>query len=84
MSVLGIPVSGKIDPTLALETRDEFGVFFGGQQINWQQVVSTSYTNSTVQWSITPASLDQVLDPKIYMLFSVQLNFTGTSSSGNL
>lgn len=33
---------------------------------------------------ILPTSQDMVLDPKVLMLWSVQLNFTGTSASGNL
>lgn len=84
MSVIGIPVKGVIDDTLAIETKDQFSVSFGGQQINWQQYVANSYTSNNIVYQILPTSQDMVLDPKVLMLWSVQLNFTGTSASGNL
>lgn len=84
MSVLGLPVSAKIDPLLALDSKEEFSVIFGGSQVNWQPIISTSYSNNWVSYTVTPTNLSQVLDPKVYQLWNVQLTFAGTSASGNL
>lgn len=85
MSRAGLPVVGLIDPVLNFGEKKAYGIVLGGSATDWRQYpVNGTATTTSMSFSTPPPDLGTVLDPKIYMVWNVQLTFTGTSASGPL
>lgn len=51
----------------------------GAGQVTYKNVLSTSYSNSSVQFTCPPPNVHVAVDRKVFIKFPVRLTFTGTS-----
>lgn len=71
-----------VDPVLTFNEEREFSVLTGGSQISWKPFVTTSYSNSSFQFTAPPPSPGICVDRKFLIKVPVTINFTGTSPAG--
>lgn len=75
-----------LDPRITInnEANKTYGVFTGPQQNSWTQWNSTSFSDSSIQIDMNPPSQKTYINRKIYIETQFELNFTGTSTAGNV
>jgi hypothetical protein len=85
MSRAGLPVVGLEDPVLRFDEKKLYGIVLGGNATDWRQVACNgTATTTNLSFSTMPPDIGTVIDPKVYMVWNVNIQFTGTSASGPL
>lgn len=72
-----------MDPRIDLNEVPYYNILKGGQYIRYNQNISSSYSNSSAQFSVVPPSKDIAVDKKIYIDVGFQFVFTGDAGAGN-
>jgi len=75
-----------MDPRLTANAsaNRKYGVFRGANQISSRISQSTNFSNSSIIIDANPPSTGTYVDRKIYVLTQWELNFSGTSTPGNV
>lgn len=73
-----------IDPRININNERVFSILKGGSQITYSQNISTSYSQNTMNFTATPPSDKTLVCSSIFLDMYITINFTGTSTSGNL
>lgn len=83
--VLGLNASKSVDPRLNISGYTGFQTKVGGSQINYRHQKANSSAGSTSGITFNPViNTTSILDRKIYTEIHFRLNFTGTTTAGNL
>lgn len=72
------------DPRLNTMTKREYAILRGAQQINYKRYVSTSVSNSSIQFSCPPSSAAVIVDRKVMFTLPIKLTFSGDAGVGNV
>lgn len=65
-----------LDPRLNIDSIRRYNILRGGKNISWKPVISSSYSNSSIQITAPPPNPAVIVDREIYMLVSGKLNIT--------
>lgn len=86
MSLNPVPLNivPTIDPRINVGNERQFAILKGGSQITYKPVTSTSYSQSSITFSAPPPNNKSLVCSNIYIQMSFLINFTGTTTSGNL
>ncbi len=68
-----------LDPVTDINQNRVYCLLSGGSEVTWKPNVSTSFSQSSAQWSAPPPSPAIIIDRKVYMAVPVTINFTGTN-----
>lgn len=68
-----------IDPRLNFYDEREYGILTGGSQISWKPYTSTSFSNTSFNFSCPPPNPGICIDPRVYVNVPVRIDFTGTN-----
>lgn len=79
-----LQVCKTYDPVVNLGNHRSYCVFEGGSENSFKPVVSTSFSNSSWQFSAPPPNPAIIVDRNVYIQVGITLTFTGTTSSGFL
>ena len=83
-SVVPLKIVQTLDPVTRINSERSFAVFKGGDRVTYKPVCTTSYTNSTFQFSAPPPSPGTIVDRKILLKVPVTIDFVGTSTGSLL
>jgi hypothetical protein len=73
------------DPITQVESKRDFAILKGGNQVTWKKFSTTNISSSTITWSCPPPSGNVFVDRKQYTLIPVRLTFTAIAgTSGNV
>ena len=78
-SVVPLKIVQTLDPVTRINSERAFAVLKGGDRVTYKPVCSTSYNNSTFQFSAPPPSPGTIVDRKILLKVPVTIDFVGTS-----
>lgn len=67
------------DPRVDLDYRKKYLVEVGGGENTYKNVRSTSYSNSSVQFSAPPPNPNIIVDSKVYIKMKFRITATGTA-----
>lgn len=71
-----------VDPVLKFNEHRDYAILTGGAQTSWKPVISTSYSNSSAQFTAPPPSPKIAIDRNMLIKYPVTLQFTGTAPVG--
>jgi hypothetical protein len=71
------------DPRIDINEKREFVILQGGQRVTYKPVISTSFSNSSAQFSAPPPSPGIIVDRKIEIRYpvTVTINATGNAAT---
>ena len=69
-------------PLIKVNEKRKFPVLKGGAQISYKPVISSSYSNSSMQFTAPPPSPSIFVDRRIHLKVPVTIDFTGTAPVG--
>jgi hypothetical protein len=73
------------DPITQVESKRDFAVLKGANQVTWKRYTTTNITSTQITWSAPPPSGNVFQDRKQYLLLAIRLVFTGSGVlTGNL
>lgn len=70
------------EPTIKINEERKFPILKAGQRTTWKPVVSTSFSNTSAQFTAPPPSPGIFIDRRIHLKYPVSLSFTGTAPVG--
>lgn len=70
------------DPIIDLQSKKAFPVLKGGVETTERQFVSSTYSNSSTQFSVPPPTPNTFVSRRFQLLQPVTVTITGTSTSG--
>src|SRR5580704_578808 len=73
-----------VDPRVNFANEREYAVLSGGNQVSWKPFMSTSYSNSSFNFSCPPPNPGISIDPKLYINVPVTINFAGVNTNAGL
>jgi len=68
-----------LDPVVDINENRVYCLLQGGAEVTWKPNVSTSFSQSSAQWSAPPPSPAIIIDRKVYMAVPVTINFAGNN-----
>ena len=72
------------DPVTALAGKKSYAMFKGGREATWTPNISTSFSNSQVQFSAPPPNPQIIVDRKIKFCLPIRYEFTGDTGNVNI
>ena len=72
------PVAVRYPPT-EINQKVDYAVLKGTREASVQPFVSTSFSNSQIQWTANPPSRDHIIDRKAYVRVTYSFTVTGTT-----
>lgn len=84
LSLLPLKTVQTLDPLTKINSSRAYAVLRGGSTVTYQPFIALNSSPSNVNFSCNPPSPGIIVDRTLYMLWAVQLTFTGTSASGPL
>lgn len=73
-----------LDPRIDIEEVPHYNILKGSEYVRYNQNISTSYSTSSVHFSVVPPNKDIVVDKKVYIDLEFQFQFTGDAGAGNV
>lgn len=67
------------DPITRINSQREYILLEGGKRTTYKPYISTSFSNSSAQFSIVPPSPSVIVNRKVYIQMPVTITFNGTS-----
>jgi hypothetical protein len=74
-----LKVIESIDPVVRLNNVRKFEIVRGGNEVTFQQQISSSYSNSSIQVTCNPPSQSTVIDRNLYIKTQWETTFTNTA-----
>jgi hypothetical protein len=71
----------ELSPRVNIDNERLWGVYEGGSRVSYKNIISTSVSNNSIQFSAPPPSPGTIVDRRVYIKSRVTFNFTGTSSA---
>jgi len=68
-----------LDPITDINQRTMYTILQGGNEVSYKTVTSTSYSNSSAQFTAPPPSPGVIVDRKIWLKMPVKIEFNGES-----
>jgi len=68
------------DPRIRINNKREFAILEGGERSTWKPVISSSFSNSSVQITAPPPSPGILVDRKVLFRLPVRITITGDSN----
>ena len=72
-----------VEPRVNINNERKIGVLSGPREVTYFRDISTSYSSSSVNHSITPPS-NAIMDTRMLLYWQLQVSFTGPAGTGNL
>jgi hypothetical protein len=69
-----------LEPRIKINNKKEYAILKGGQQVTYKTFVSTSYSQTSTQFTCPPPNPNVIVDRKVYFKCPITINFTGTSA----
>src|SRR5690242_17321815 len=73
-----------IDPRVHFSSEREYSVLSGGNQVSWKPFLSTSFSNSSFNFSAPPPNPGICVDPRVYVSVPVSIQFAGVQANVGL
>lgn len=70
------------DPITMVDSKREYAILKGGNQVTWKQYNTTSISNSSIVFSAPPPSGNVFVDRKQYLMLPVRLIINGNVAGG--
>ena len=80
----GIESVKVLDPKLNFYNDKKYVVLKGGSQNTYQRYPANNVSSSSIQWTVNPPNNMTAINRHVLIRYYVNINFTGTSVSGNL
>src|SRR5579863_5642847 len=82
LALFPVDVTKVLIPRAKLNEKKEWAVLKGSAETTWRPVQTTSYSNSSIQFSAPPPSPYIIVDRKVYLNVVFNINFTATARAG--
>lgn len=66
-----------MEPRTKINNKRSYAVLKGAQQVSWKPNISTSFSDTSIQWSAPPPNPGIIIDRKVMMNVPIELTFTG-------
>lgn len=70
-----------IDPRVNFD-RQKYLIQQGASQVTFKNIISTSFSNSSIQFTCPPPNVNVAVDRKVFIKFPVRLTFRGALANG--
>ena len=64
-----------VDPRVNFSNDRMYSVLTGGSQVSWKSFTTTSFSNSSINFTAPPPNPGICVDPKVYITVPVELTF---------
>jgi hypothetical protein len=78
LSVEPLKTVQVLEPRTRINADREYAILRGGNRVTWKPVISTSYSNSSIQFSAPPPSPGIIVDRHVKLQMTITFNFTFT------
>ena len=83
-NIVPLDVYRMKDNEMKIQEQRQFAVYEGSAQTSYKNFTTTSYSDTSLQFSTPPPSPGIIVSRKVYLRLKFLINFTGTTTSGNL
>ncbi len=72
------------EPRTNLTSKRTYAILEGGQQISWKPVISTSYSQNSVQFNCPPPNPNIIVDRQVKLVLPFEVSITGADQGSPL
>ncbi len=82
LSVRPLEIVQALEPRTKIYNKRSYAILRGGTQSSWRPVISTSYSNSSVQFTAPPPNPNIIVDRKVLLNMQLLITLNGVDTGG--